>query len=101
MMIQEMMNMSIKLQPSVAEAHPDEEENSVDDSLVEQVWRELDGQLPRKRVGYVVSEVALDFENATVKAYLQILVHRRALERLRQELNQMDTTKSHPPDEQF
>ena len=96
----ETMNMSVGLHQGTAEAHPYDGVTGVDDSLIEQVWRELGGQLPRKRVGCVVTEVALGFQNAPVKAFLQILIHRLALERLRQELDEMDSTENRLLDEQ-
>jgi hypothetical protein len=82
------MNMSVGLYQDTAEAHPYDVVDGIDDVLVEAMWHELDQQLPRERVKCVVAEVALGFQHATVKTFLPILVHRHALERLRQELKQ-------------
>ena len=92
--------MSIELHQSVAEAHRYDVTDGIDDVLVEEIWHELDRQLPRERVGCVVAEIAIEFQDATVKTFLPILVRRRALERLRQEINKMDTTESRLLDEQ-
>ncbi len=81
--------MSGDFQQHTAEAHPNEIENGIDDRFVEAIWHELDGQLPRARVHSVVSEIALRFQDATVKTFLPILVHRRAIQRLREEINKL------------
>ena len=96
-----MVNMSMKLDQSIVEVNlydgatntgnaatnvHDRITEIADDLLVEKVWRDLDKQVPRDRVSCIVYEVALGFQNATVKAFLPILVHRRAIERLRQEI---------------
>ena len=89
--------MSVELHQSTTEAHLDD---VVDGMLIESIWHELDRQLPYARVRCVVTEVALGFQDATVKTFLPILVHRKALERLRQELNKMDSTDNYLLDEQ-
>jgi hypothetical protein len=86
------MNMSIELHQSVTEVHLDEVIDGVDDVLVEAIWHDLERQLPRERVSCVVATVALEFQDATVKAFLPILVHRRVLEQLRPEIDDMDST---------
>ena len=91
--------MSLELHRLSAKGKTYDALDGVDDSLVEKVWLDLDRQLPRERVSRVVDEVALGFQNATVKTFLPILVHRRALERLRQELDQTDTADSRLLDE--
>jgi hypothetical protein len=83
------MNISVELHQSVAEAHPYDVVDGVDDALIETIWHELDRQLPRERVGCVVAEVALGFQDATLKTFLPIFIHRRALGRLKQELYEM------------
>ncbi|MFN2235411.1 MAG: three-helix bundle dimerization domain-containing protein [Anaerolineales bacterium] len=88
------MNKTMKLHQITAEANPDDALNGFDVSLIETVWCELDKQLPRERVNCIVSEVARGFKNAAVKTFLPIFIHRRALERLRQELNETESTES-------
>jgi len=92
--------MSVELHQSVVEAYLYDVLDGVDDALIETIWHELDKRLPRERVGCVVAEVALGFQNASVKTFLPIFIHRRALERLRQELNEMDFTDNRLLDEQ-
>jgi hypothetical protein len=95
-----MVNTSMKLDHSTTEANLyDIVADIVDDSLIEKVWCDLDRQVPRDRVSCVVFEVALGFQNATVKTFLPIIVHRRALERLRQEMNEPISTDGRSPDE--
>ena len=87
--------MSIELLQSTVEASPYEEVEGIDDALVEAIWHELDQQLPRERVRSAVAEVALGFQDATVKTFLPIFVHRRALERLKQEINEIVSTDNY------
>jgi len=59
----------------------------VDDQLVDEIWTELGGQLERVRVYAVAREVEREFRNATVTAFLRIIIHRIVLERLTIEMN--------------
>ena len=93
------MNSTIELHQPTAEANPGDAINGIDDSLVEQVWRELDGQLSHERVECIVTEVALGFQDAAVKTFLPIFIHRRALERLRREINEEAATNGGSLDE--
>jgi hypothetical protein len=64
----------------------------VDDSLVETLWHDLDGQVPRQQIGRAVTEIAASFEKATVTAFVPTFIHRRALEHLRG----LPANKGHP-----
>lgn len=55
----------------------------VDDSLVDKLWHELDGQVSRQRIAGAVTEIAAKFERATVTAFVPVSIHRQALEQLR------------------
>jgi len=92
--------MSVELHQSVTEVHLDELIDGVDDALIETIWHELDRQLPRARVCEVVNKIALGFQDARVQTFVPILVHRRALDRLRLELNEMASTDGRLLDEQ-
>ena len=59
---------------------------SVDDALIEKVWRDLDEQLPYEQVGRVVADVAFKYQNAKVKAFLPILIHKQAVAKLKEYL---------------
>ena len=78
----------------------DEAIDGIDDVFIDTIWYELDRQLSRERVCCVVAEVTLGFKDATVKTFLPIFVRRQALERLKQELNEMVAPDSHLLDEQ-
>jgi hypothetical protein len=93
------MSKTIELHRITAEANPSDAINGIDGSLVEKVWRELDGQLPLERVECIVTEVALGFQDVAVKTFLPIFIHRRALERLRQEINEESATNGGSLDE--
>ena len=82
----------MKLQQITVETNRDGAMNSADDSLVEKVWHDLDGQVSREQVSQVVAEVAVGFQNASIKAFVPIFVHKLALERLKRLRND----KSHP-----
>jgi hypothetical protein len=55
----------------------------VDDSLVEKLWHDLDGQVSRQQIAGAVAEMAARFEQATVTAFVPIFIHRQALEQLK------------------
>ena len=53
--------------------------------LIEETWRELKGEVPRSRIREVVTELVDRYENATVKTYLPILIHRQTIDLLNAE----------------
>jgi hypothetical protein len=55
----------------------------VDDALVEAIWLELEGYAERERIREVASEVARDFQGASITQFVPIFVRRRTVERLR------------------
>ena len=55
----------------------------IDDSLVEKLWSDLDGQVSRQQIAGTVTAIATRFEKATVTAFVPIFIHRRALEQLK------------------
>ena len=86
----------MKLQQIAVETNRDGAMNGLDDSLVEKIWHDLDGQVSREQVGQVVAEVADGFQNVSIKAFVPIFVHKLALERLKRLRND----KSHPAADQ-
>lgn len=54
--------------------------------LIEQVWRELDGKVPRSRIRRVAICVAAQFENATVTTYIPLFVRHLTREWLKAEV---------------
>ena len=62
--------------------------NNENDSIIEKVWQDLDGQLSREQIGQTVTEIALKYQDATVQAFVPIFIHRQAVERLKRQLNE-------------
>jgi len=54
----------------------------VDDSLVEKLWLDLNGQVSRDQIDRTVTEIAAHFQNARVTTFVPIFIHRKALEQL-------------------
>jgi hypothetical protein len=55
----------------------------IDDSLVEKLWRDLDGQVSRQLIAGTITAIATGFEKATVTAFVPIFIRRQALEQLK------------------
>lgn len=60
----------------------------VHDDLIDQIWRDLEQQVPRSRVVEVAHEVATGLGDARVPGYVPLFVRRLACERLSQEAAQ-------------
>jgi hypothetical protein len=58
--------------------------------LIEQVWRDLDGQIPQARIRKVAICVAAMFENATVTTYIPLIVRHLTREWLKEEIERHD-----------
>ena len=56
------------------------------EELLVEIWRDLAGHVTQERIRQVAAEVAVMFRDATVTAYIPILMRRRIRERLRQEM---------------
>jgi hypothetical protein len=54
--------------------------------LIEQVWEELDGQIPEARIRRVATFVAARFDNATVTTYIPLFVRHLTREWLKAEM---------------
>ena len=54
----------------------------VDEALVEQIWRELQGKAARPQIRQLVKEAASEFAQATITTYVPIFVRRRVREQL-------------------
>jgi len=79
--------MSMKLHSETDWVNQSEVMSYMDESIVEKVWGDLDEQLPREQVAHVVTEISLEYKDATVKSFLPILIHREAMERLKPLVN--------------
>ena len=60
--------------------------NNENDSIIDKVWQDLDGQLSREQISRTVTEISLEYQNARVKAFVPIFVHRQAVEQLKRQL---------------
>jgi hypothetical protein len=67
---------------TVAETDHGDGINYVDDSLVEQIWQDLGGQVPREQIHQIAAEAAAEFRTATVTAFVPVFVRRRTLKKL-------------------
>jgi hypothetical protein len=54
--------------------------------LIEQVWRDLDGQVPQARIRRVAIRVAAQFESATVTTHIPLFVRHLTREWLKAEI---------------
>ncbi len=67
--------------------------NNENDSIIEKVWQDLDGQLSREQIGQTVTEIALEYRDATVQAFVPIFIHRQAVERFKRQLNEKESIR--------
>jgi hypothetical protein len=93
------MKMSVELHKSAPEEDPYVNADGTYDVIVEEIWQELDKQLPRERVRCVITEIAPGFQDAMVRTFIPIFIHRRALEKLRQEINEIISKEDYLLDE--
>lgn len=62
--------------------------NNENDSIIDEVWQDLNRQLSREQIGRTVAEISLAYQDATVTAFVPIFVRREAVERLRRQLTE-------------
>jgi hypothetical protein len=60
----------------------------LDESFIEQIWHDLDGQVPRERIHQIAAEAAAEFRTATVTAFVPVFVRRRTREKLEVLINE-------------
>jgi hypothetical protein len=68
--------------PTIAERDRGDVIDYLDDSLIEQIWQDLGGQVSRERIRQIAAETAAEFRTATVTAFVPVFVRRRTLKRL-------------------
>jgi len=68
--------------PTIAERDHGDVIDYLDDSLIEQIWQDLGGQVSRERIRQIAAEAAAEFRTATVTAFVPIFVRRRTREKL-------------------
>jgi hypothetical protein len=89
--------MSMNLKQSTACTHKHDMVANVDDSLVEKVWHDLNGEVSREQIRRVIAEIAATFQDAPVQTFAPIFIHRQALERLKS----LSNNKIHPATRQI
>jgi len=62
--------------------------NNIDDHLIETIWQDLNGQVSREQISSVVAQISLEFQDAAVKAFVPIFIHRQAVEQFKRQLNE-------------
>ena len=73
---------SVHLDSGVAEGDSDMA-YELDDALIEQVWRDLNGQVSRLKIRQVATDVAAMFQDAKVRTFVPIFIRRTTCEQLR------------------
>ncbi len=77
--------MDIRLNSNITKANSGNKPNLLDD-VIEQIGRDLGGQISPARIREVAAEVAARFKDARITAYLPIFIRRRTCERLKKEI---------------
>lgn len=75
--------MPTKLNPTIPGVDSSHGNSRVDDLLIDEIWHDLAGQVSREQIGEVMTEVAARFHDATVTAFLPIMIRRQTLEKLK------------------
>lgn len=68
---------------AIGETDHDDVFDYLDEPLIEQIWRDLEGQVSREQVRQVATGVAARFHTATVTAFIPIFIHRQTREKLK------------------
>lgn len=72
----------MKADEHIVEEHPQGTADGVDDSLVEDVWQELAGRVSHAQVRRLASEIAVEYQDASVQAFVRIFIRRKMLTQL-------------------
>lgn len=54
----------------------------LDDAFIQQLWRDCDGQVSRSQIRRLASEIAIEFQSATITTFIPIFIRRRLRELL-------------------
>lgn len=55
----------------------------VDETLIDDIWRDLDGRIDRDQIREVATKVAREFVDSTVTSFIPLFIRRRTYERLK------------------
>ena len=58
---------------------------TADDTLVELIWKELNGRVDREQIRQAILKVKATYQDATVKTFVPIFIRREVLEMLQKE----------------
>jgi hypothetical protein len=62
--------------------------DQVDQTFVEDLWQNLEGKISQDQIRKIAIEIAEDFQDATITAYIPILLRRRVRDRLNRIISQ-------------
>jgi hypothetical protein len=57
--------------------------DQIDDLFVEDLWKKSGGQVSQDRIRQIATEIAAEFQDATITSFIPILLRRRVQDRLR------------------
>lgn len=63
--------------------HEEDLTDFVDETLIDDIWRDLDGRIDRDQIREVATKVAREFVDATVTSFIPLFIRRRTYERLK------------------
>ena len=64
--------------------------DQVDQTFVDDLWQNLEGKISQDQIRKIAIEIAEEFQDATITAYIPILLRRRVRDRLKRIINQME-----------
>jgi len=60
----------------------EEDIDMVDDGLIDEIWNDLGGIISQEVIREVVNEIVAEFQDATVRSFIPILLQREVRERM-------------------
>lgn len=69
--------------PITVETEPLNGTDYLDEALIEKMWHELDEQVSREQIRLMATQVAAQFEDATVTTFIPVFVYRETYEKLK------------------
>lgn len=69
--------------PSSEESKNRFSSDTIDDGLIDDLWRDLNGAIAIEKIRQVAKQIAEEYEDAPVTTFLPIFIHRRTRELLK------------------
>lgn len=85
--------MNVKQQKQEHNAPADDRSDLDIDTIVEQIRNDLQGRVSRPTIRQSLLEILPKYEDARIRAYIPIFIHREVLETLRVELSKATPTR--------